>query len=62
VVVYEGKPGDNRTELYLEDQVVAGFPGDESVNGVWRLKAVDRKSSKVGTVYSFGLELTSRWD
>jgi subtilisin-like proprotein convertase family protein len=50
------------TELWLDDAVVRGLPGDESVNVPWRLKVVDTKGGAIGTIYRFGLEITSRWD
>jgi subtilisin-like proprotein convertase family protein len=49
-------------ELYLDGKPLAGFPGDESANGVWRLRVRDGKKGKTGTAYSFGLTVTSRWD
>lgn len=49
-------------ELYLRGVALRGFPGDESANGVWTLKVVDTRSGQVGTIESFGLTLTSRWD
>ncbi len=62
VVVFDGKPTDVAPELYLDYTPVVGFPGDESVNGLWKLSAADKKSGKTGSLYGFGLELTSRWD
>ncbi len=50
------------TELYLRGVALRGFPGDEQVNGVWELRAVDTRRGSVGTIQDFGLELTSRWD
>lgn len=61
-VVFEGKASDVAPELHLDGVAVSGIPGDESVNGVWRLKVVDRKKGTSGTLARFGLELTSRWD
>lgn len=49
-------------ELYLASHAVRGFSGDEEVNGVWRLRAVDTVSGRVGTISRFALTLTSRWD
>ncbi|HRE88487.1 MAG TPA: proprotein convertase P-domain-containing protein [Myxococcota bacterium] len=63
VSVFDGATdGAGRSEVYLRGHALRGFSGDESVNGVWRLKAVDSKSGQTGTLYSFGLEITSRWD
>jgi len=50
------------TELYLRGVALRGFPGDEQVNGVWELRAVDTRRGSVGTIQDLGLELTSRWD
>jgi subtilisin-like proprotein convertase family protein len=61
-VVFEGKSTDTAPELFLDGVAISGFPGDESVNGVWRVKVVDRKSGKSGSLNQFALELTSRWD
>lgn len=49
-------------ELALYGQPVIGYPGDESVNGVWRLRAVDTRSGQVGAIGSVSLTITSRWD
>ncbi len=46
----------------LELHVPVGFVGDEAVNGVWRLKIVDHVGGGAGTLESWSLELTSRWD
>lgn len=63
VPVFDGATeGAGRSEVYLRGHALRGFSGDESVNGVWRLKVVDSKSGQTGTLYSFGLEITSRWD
>lgn len=59
VLVAEGLTG---AEIYLDDAVVRGFSGDESVNGVWTLRVVDGVRGEVGTVHRFGLTITSRWD
>jgi hypothetical protein len=50
------------SELYLRGVALRGFPGDESVNGVWTLRVIDTRRGNVGTVHELGLELTSRWD
>ncbi len=54
--------GVNARELWLDDAVVRGFSGDEPVNGVWTLRVVDGVSGQTGTLYRFGLTVTSRWD
>lgn len=61
VVVFDGEALTNG-EVYLDGAAVRGFPGDESVNGVWRLTVVDRVRGEAGTLGRFALELTSRWD
>lgn len=63
VLVFDGTTQTGgRGEVYLSGHALSGFSGDESVNGVWRLKVVDSRSGQTGTLYSFGLEITSRWD
>ena len=59
VLVAEGLSGG---EIFLDDVVVRGFSGDESVNGVWTLRVVDGVSGSEGTVRRFGMTITSRWD
>jgi hypothetical protein len=50
-------------ELYLSNHALRVVPGDESANGVWRLRAVDVGSRRsVGSIGRFGLRITSRWD
>lgn len=49
-------------EVSLDDFVVRGFSGDESVNGVWRLRVVDGVRGSAGQIRRFGLTITSRWD
>lgn len=61
VVVADGVATANG-ELGLTGQVLSGYPGDESANGVWTLRAVDRKTGQAGTVQAVALEVTSRWD
>ncbi len=41
---------------------VVGFSGDESVNGAWTLKVVDKKRGTSGTIERWGLTISSRWD
>ena len=62
VLVFDGASAPASTEIYLDAKALTGFSGDESVNGIWTLKAVDSKSGQVGTIERFGLEITSRWD
>jgi len=62
VLVYDGATAPAATEIYLTGKALSGFSGDESVNGVWALKAVDTKSGQTGTIERFGLGITSRWD
>lgn len=62
VIVFEGSSQTSGTEVYFDDKPVIGFSGDESVNGVWHLVAIDKKSGKTGSLNRFDLELTSRWD
>jgi len=61
VVVFDGQTNANG-EIYFDNKALAGFPSDESVNGVWLLKAIDKKANKTGVIGRFGLELTSHWD
>jgi len=59
-VVFAGE--GTGSEIYLRGVALRGFPGDEQVNGVWELRAVDTRRGSLGTIQEFGLELTSRWD
>jgi len=61
VVVFDGE-AIGSGEIYLDGQALAGFPGDESVNGVWRLTVKDDEVGATGELVRFGLDLTSRWD
>ncbi len=61
VVVFDGASSD-ASEISLRAKALSGFSGDESVNGVWTLKAVDSKSGQAGSIERFGLTITSRWD
>ena len=61
VVVADGLATTNG-ELWLDDVVLSGFPGDESANGAWTFRAVDGKTGEVGTLQSIALDVTSRWD
>jgi subtilisin-like proprotein convertase family protein len=60
VVVFDREPGGS--ELYLRDQILLGFPGDESVNGLWELRVVDTAAGSIGTIESLALTITSRMD
>jgi hypothetical protein len=50
------------SELVLRAYPVLGFPGDESVNGLWRLRVVDDVAGEGGYVGLLALTVTSRWD
>ncbi len=60
VVIFDGDR--DGAEIYLRDFVVLGFPGDESVNGFWKLHVTDRVTGQTGTIEDFSLTITSRWD
>ncbi|MBU1412215.1 proprotein convertase P-domain-containing protein [Myxococcota bacterium] len=60
VVVFDREPGGS--EIYLRDQILLGFPGDESVNGLWELRVVDTAAGSTGTIESLALTITSRMD
>ena len=60
VVVFDKKQGVN--EIFFDSLPVEGFPGDESANGVWTVRAVDTKTGSTGIIRSFSLTITSRWD
>lgn len=59
VVVFDGETGGE--ELIL-DGPVAGFSGDEQVNGAWTLRVVDAESGQAGTLDHWAIRLGSRWD
>ena len=59
VVVFDGA---QQRELYLDDEVLRGFSGDEDANGTWTLRVSDAAGGEAGHVMSFGLTVTSRWD
>ncbi len=61
VLVFDGATTE-ASEIYFRAKALTGFSGDESVNGVWTLKAVDSKSGQAGSIERFGLTITSRWD
>lgn len=48
-------------ELIL-DEAVLGFSGDEPVNGLWTLKAIDEVDGTVGTINRWSLRIGSRHD
>ncbi len=52
-------PAGNGVDL---DIPVLGFSGDESVNGAWTLKVVDKASGQAGTIDRVELVIGSRWD
>ncbi len=52
-------PAGNGVDL---DMPVHGFSGDESVNGAWKLKVVDKASGQTGTIDRVELVIGSRWD
>jgi hypothetical protein len=58
-VVFDGT--STGKDLHI-DMPVQGFPGDESVNGRWTLKLVDKKTGSSGMLERWTLSLTSRWD
>ncbi len=60
VVVFDGA-SSSANELSI-DGPVAGFSGDESVNGTWTLRVVDSVSGSAGTIERWTLSLGSRMD
>jgi hypothetical protein len=64
VTLYDGArdPAPSWGELAWRSQPIAGFSGDEAVNGTWRLVVTDRAASGRGTLHRVALEVTSRWD
>jgi hypothetical protein len=58
-IVFDRQPVN---EIYLRSVPVYAFPGDESANGVWTLRAVDTVTGSTGVIRSFALTVTSRWD
>lgn len=62
VVIFDGPGGWPASQLNRNRYVVHGFSGDETVNGQWTLKVVDTAGGNTGTVFRYGLEITSRWD
>ncbi|MFN0253327.1 MAG: proprotein convertase P-domain-containing protein [Kofleriaceae bacterium] len=62
VLVHDGVAADNGAPLVLTQKVIIGFSGDEMVNGEWTLRVTDRTSGYIGTLESWQLTLTSRYD
>jgi len=62
VLVHDGVAANNGAPLVLTAKPILGFSGDESVNGEWTLRVTDRTSGQIGTLESWQLTLTSRWD
>lgn len=50
------------SSIYLDGEARRGFPGDEDANGTWTLRVENLDPTKSGSIYEFGLEITSRWD
>jgi len=42
--------------------VIAGIPGDNSVNGLWKLQVTDTEGGQAGTLKGWSVYLLSRWD
>jgi subtilisin-like proprotein convertase family protein len=49
-------------EIRFKSLSVLGFPGDESANGNWTIRAIDTKTGSTGVIQSFALTIMSRWD
>ncbi len=63
VLVYDGPTASDDRDVYVAiDGGVRGFSGDESVNGTWTLRTVDLATGATGTLTSWHLTITSRWD
>jgi len=61
-LVYDGATATRPlTSPFEITQVVSGS-GDESVTGVWNLRVVDSRRGTTGTLDSWSLTVTSRWD
>lgn len=58
--VFDGAAAENSSGVF-DDIRVSGFPGDESVNGPWKLR-IQNDSSGSGTLFRWVLRLGSRWD
>ncbi|HUS64764.1 MAG TPA: proprotein convertase P-domain-containing protein [Kofleriaceae bacterium] len=56
-VVFDGEPGQ---EIWVDDLPVDGFPGDESVNGTWTLRVVDKTTGETGLLDAWDLLVGSR--
>lgn len=62
MVIFDGQVNAWDDENIALSGPVVGLSGDESVNGVWTLRAVDRQARDVGTLDGWSLTITSRWD
>lgn len=62
VVVFDGRVNAWEDENVVLTGPVSGFSGDESVNGVWTLRVMDREARDVGSLEGWALTITSRWD
>jgi subtilisin-like proprotein convertase family protein len=45
-----------------ETTLVAGFPGDDSVNGAWELQVIDTEAGMSGALRGWSIYLLSNWD
>ncbi|MAQ13966.1 MAG: hypothetical protein CMN30_04120 [Sandaracinus sp.] len=61
-VVFDGEVDDFDSETITVSRALSAFPGDEDANGAWTLRVTDRVAQDVGTLQSWSLTLTSRWD
>jgi subtilisin-like proprotein convertase family protein len=62
MVVFDGQVNAWDDETITLSGPIVGLSGDESVNGVWTLRVVDREARDVGTLEGWALTITSRWD
>ncbi len=61
VTTVHARSGDDADDLVLKD-VAINHSGDDAVNGPWTLRVVDGAGQDLGTISSWTLHLTSRWD
>lgn len=61
VLLHDGTAADDGAALVI-DRPILGFSGDESVNGEWTLRIVDRATGSTGRLAGWTLIVTSRWD